>query len=53
VHVSLSVDGAKLLIVSTAFLLFHTLISKIECIRMTVSKGKKLIALRNLCGQCE
>jgi len=53
VKVPVSVDGTKLWTVSTPFLLFHTLISKIAHIRMTVSKGKKLMAFRNLCGQCE
>ena len=53
VQVSLSVDGAKLLIVSTAFLLFQNLFWKIAHIRMTVSKGKKLTAFRKLSGHCE
>jgi len=36
------VGGAKLLAVSTSFLLFHTLSSKIAHIRMAVSRGKNL-----------
>jgi hypothetical protein len=48
-----SVDGAKLQTVSTTFLLFYTLISKISRNRMTVSKGKKLMAFRKFCVHCE
>jgi len=52
VKVSVPVDGAKLMTVSTTFLLFHTLSSKIAYIKMAVSKGKKLMVLRKLCGHC-
>jgi hypothetical protein len=53
VELPLSVDGAKLQTVSTAFLLFHSLIWKTAHIRMTVSKGKKLTEFRKLCGHSE
>jgi len=53
VQVSVSVDGAKLQTVSTTFLLFCTLILKIAHVKMTVSKGKKLVAYRTFCVLCE
>ena len=53
VNVCVSVDGAKLLTVSTTFLLFYNLISKIAHIRMTDSKGRKLMAFRMFCVHCE
>jgi len=40
VQVFVLVDGAKLLTVSTTFLLFHRLSSKITHIRMVVSEGR-------------
>jgi len=48
-----SVDGAELQTVSTTFLLFYALIGKTANIRLSVSKGKKLMAFRKICGHCE
>ena len=46
VHVSVSVDGAELQTVSKTVLFFHTLVSNIQHIGMTLSKGYKLMAFR-------
>ena len=53
VHVSVSLGGAKLLTVSTNFLIFHNFISKVARITKTISKGKNLMIFRKLSGHSE